>query len=156
MAIRLNVILKMGNTFSKYKIIKHQPLWLVRCLVVCGSDSPPDCHSLPLLLRIPIVLKREHHPKGGVLSGGDGGIRLAHCGAWSFAALTVHWTVIHYRSYFESLIVKRKNTTRKVVFNFGGDGGIRTLEDVLASYTISNRARSTSYATSPYQATLLL
>ena len=28
-------------------------------------------------------------------------------------------------------------------FGLGGDGGIRTLEDVLASYTISNRAPST-------------
>ncbi len=31
----------------------------------------------------------------------------------------------------------------KSAFFVGGDGGIRTLEDVLASYTISNRAPST-------------
>ena len=44
-----------------------------------------------------------------VFSFGAGGrTRLAHCGAWSFAALTVHRTVIHYRSYFESVTNKNK------------------------------------------------
>ena len=32
---------------------------------------------------------------------------------------------------------------------FGGEGRIRTLEPLLGGYTISNRARSTNYATSP-------
>ena len=38
---------------------------------------------------------------------------------------------------------KRKPTTFVIGFRFGGDGEIRTLENALTSYTISNRAPST-------------
>ena len=34
-------------------------------------------------------------------NGADDGARFSRCGARSFAALTVHRTVIQYRSYFE-------------------------------------------------------
>ncbi len=46
--------------------------------------------------------------------------------------------------------IKRKTVTNVTVL-FGGEQGIRTLETVLAVYTISNRAPSTSSDNSPYQ-----
>ena len=74
--------------------------------------------------------------------------------AWSLAVTTVHRTVALYRSSFESLLnfCKQKSSHIKrcnCLFH-GGEQGIRTLEQVIARYTISNRAPSTSSDNSPY------
>ena len=53
----------------------------------------------------------------------------------------VGWVQIH--------INPNKKPPTRGGFLFGGEGGIRTLEPLLGGYTISNRARSTNYATSP-------
>ena len=45
---------------------------------------------------------------------------------------------------------KIKPTPRGISFISGGEQGIRTLEQVIARYTISNRAPSTSSDNSPY------
>ena len=71
------------------------------------------------------------------ISGGDEGIRLSReLRAQSFAALTVHRTVIHYRSYFES---RRRFEPKLRCLNFGsgGDEGIRTLDPLLAGQVLS-------------------
>ena len=44
----------------------------------------------------------------------------------------------------------KKSTRFKQVLLFGGEQGIRTLEAVLATYTSSSRAPSTSSDNSPY------
>ena len=54
---------------------------------------------------------------------------------------------------FESLLlitIKKKRYHDRYLFPFGGEQGIRTLETVLAVYTISSRAPSTSSDNSPY------
>lgn len=55
-------------------------------------------------------------------------------------------------SLFESLANKKRksHTLRYSFFIFGGEQGIRTLEQVIARYTISNRAPSASSDNSPY------
>ena len=54
--------------------------------------------------RQPPKQKRHNHKGCTSFVGADDGIvtRGANCAPWSFAALTVHRTVIHYRSYFKS------------------------------------------------------
>ena len=77
---------------------------------------------------------------------------------------TVHWTVS--LSPLSSLcsefapisgsnplllnLTKKKKAPNRCFSLFGGEQGIRTLETVLAVYTISNRAPSTSSDNSPY------
>ena len=55
-------------------------------------------------------------------------------------------------SLFESFANKKRksHTLRYSFFIFGGEQGIRTLEQVIARYTISNRAPSASSDNSPY------
>ena len=58
----------MGNQFYMYIYkfllvenrlqIKQGSTRALRYLVVRGSDSPPDCHSLPLLLQVPASHKK--------------------------------------------------------------------------------------------------
>ena len=79
----------------------------------------------------------------------------ASADAWSLAVTTVHRTVALCRSSFESrphdFNEKIKGSTLRCYLPFfGGEQGIRTLEAVLATYTISNRAPSTSSDNSPY------
>ena len=69
------------------------------------------------------------------------GLRLSReLRAKSFAALTVHRTVIQYRSYFESL---RTLAVSRLWFSFGhfcirgGDDGIRTHDPLLAGQVLS-------------------
>ena len=63
--------------------------------------------------------------------------------AWSLAVTTVHRTVALYRSSFESLLnfckQKSSHTIRCNCLFHGGEQGIRTIEQVIARYTISKR-----------------
>ena len=79
----------------------------LRCSVIRGSRCPQDIDSLPLLLRAHLASaffeKNKRHYKSTVIFGRGRRARFSHCGARSFAALDVHRTSIHYRSYFEPI-----------------------------------------------------
>ena len=117
-----------------------------------------------LLVRIPFHYKKTKPPERMALffCGGEQGIfprlsplspRFARChrrqkqstGLFSSERLCLS------PSLFESLFIIKKNKTTQTdgfVF-YGGEQGIRTLEQVIARYTISNRAPSASSDNSP-------
>ena len=132
-----------------------------------GKNSPPDCFLpkgclSPSLFESLFIIKKQNHPKGWL------------CFLWRRARifprlppLSPRFARCHRRqkqstglffserlclspSLFESLFIIKNKTTPKDGFVFyGGEQGIRTLEQVIARYTISNRAPSASSDNSP-------
>ena len=104
-------------------------------------------------VRIPLYTfkqKRKNHPFGWFLflaeSKGFDGL------CPSFALRTPDYVRLRRGGSNPPLHIqtKKKKPPFGVVSLFGGEQGIRTLETVLAVYTISNRAPSTSSDNSPY------
>ena len=115
-----------------------------------------------LLVRIPFYEKKNHHHKGSdFIFGGEQGIsprlsplspRFARCHRRQKQSAGLFYSESPWLSpsLFESLsIIKKQNHPNGWLCFYGGEQGIRTLEQVIARYTISNRAPSASSDNSP-------
>ena len=131
-----------------------------------GKNSPPDCF-LPLrslLVRIPysfhIKNNKQHAMVLLVIFGGEQGIfpRLSplsprfarwHVGKNSPPDCFLPLRSLLVRIPYSFHIKNNKQHAMVLLVIFGGEQGIRTLEQVIARYTISNRAPSASSDNSP-------
>ena len=95
---------------------------------VRSSEAPPEPLSLPLRSHPALVqVKRKAIHKGWLsFLARPAGFDFA-CGRSPFAALRLHWSLIHYRSVLIPLWCKKKEShPQGMTFLFGAPRGIRT------------------------------